>query len=93
MLRPPRSLDSLEATKLEVEMLRNQEPPKSRSGLAQGVQGMGYVYQPETVGANHSDSNVAIPMVTVAPHVLMTSDCSYLTGFGEKIKGDNQRLD
>lgn len=57
---------------------------------------MGYVYTPDEVtpgdGRLDTRNNMKIPIVTVAPHVLMTSASGYLTGFGEKIKGDNQRL-
>lgn len=90
MLRPPRSLDDLKNTARELESaIRPAEPPKSKM-FAQGVQGMGYVYQPEDVPAGKTNST--IPIVSVPPHVLMTTECSYLTGYGEKIKGDNQRL-
>jgi hypothetical protein len=90
MLRPPRSLEELNHTARSIESgIRPAEPPKSKM-FAQSVQGMGYIHQPEEVKSGKK--NTTIPIMTVPPHVLMTSECSYLTGYGEKIKGDNQRL-
>ena len=96
MLKPPKSaadlsLDSQLKYKVsQIQRIGAQEPPKSKT-MAQGVQGMGYVYQTNDSG-RLDKANVALPIVTVAPHVLMTSQSSYLTGFGEKIKGENRRL-
>ena len=97
MLKPPKSDAEIARDKsikykaLEASGIRSTEPPKSKT-LAQGVQGMGYVYQTNGDTGRLDNKNVALPIMTVAPHVLMTSESSYLTGFGEKIKGDNHRL-
>lgn len=96
MLKPPKSIedirrdDTLQSYSNRLARIGAQEPSKSKT-MAQGVQGMGYVYQTNDSG-RLDKANVALPIVTVAPHVLMTSQSSYLTGFGEKIKGENRRL-
>lgn len=97
MLKPTKSAAQLALDKeLQYKATQIQrvgapaEPPKSKT-MAQGVQGMGYVYQTNDSG-RLDKANVALPIVTVAPHVLMTSQSRYLTGFGEKIKGENRRL-
>lgn len=49
-----------------------------------GIQGMGYVYQPEDVGKNE---NSQIPINTVAANVLMTTTHHGLVGPGQRVKG------
>ena len=84
MLQPPRSLDDLkyQAQKVEQSMMAEQ-PPKSRT-FKYGVQGMGYVYQPEDVSRNE---NSQIPINTTAAHVLMTTADNGLAGPGQRFKG------
>lgn len=91
MLQPPRSMDEVEFTAEKFQKIQAQGPAKSKY-FNQGVQGMGYIHDPDDVLASGGRDNAQIPIVTVAPHVLMTSDCGYLAGVGEKIKGDNHRL-
>ena len=45
---------------------------------------MGYIYAPTE--AKNVKPNATIPIVTVPPHVLMTSENQYYAGPGEQIK-------
>jgi hypothetical protein len=45
---------------------------------------MSYIYAPEE--ARSGKANTSIPIVTVPPHVLMTSERYHLAGPGEQIK-------
>jgi hypothetical protein len=86
MLQPPRSMDDLElqAERVERSMVA-ERGPRSKT-YKYGVQGMGYVYQPEDV-ARGSNENTQIPITTVAAHVLMTTNDTNLAGPGQRISG------
>jgi len=86
MLQPPRSLDGLEAKAQEVERAMVLEATPRSKTYKYGLQGMGYVYQPEDVGRKGGE-NAQIPIVTTAAHVLMTTADNGLTGPGQRIKG------
>jgi hypothetical protein len=85
MLQPPRSLDDLQtqARQVEQSMTMAEQAPKSKT-YKYGVQGMGYVYQPEDVSRNE---NSQIPINTTAAHVLMTTADNGLAGPGQRFKG------
>jgi hypothetical protein len=55
--------------------------------MKRGVQGMGYVYAPEDIGKK-GGKNSNIPIVNVPPSALMTSECMFLAGPGEKVRGE-----
>jgi hypothetical protein len=48
-----------------------------------GVQGMGYIYSPEEVMPGGGRENAKIPIMSVPPSVLMSTQSSYYTGVGE----------
>jgi hypothetical protein len=84
MLQPPRSLDDLQKQAKYVEhSIMAEQAPKSKT-FKYGVQGMGYVYQPEDVSRNE---NSQIPINTTAAHVLMTTADNGLAGPGQRFKG------
>jgi hypothetical protein len=85
MLQPPRSLDDLQkqARYVEQSMTMAEQAPKSKT-FKYGVQGMGYVYQPEDVSRNE---NSQIPINTTAAQVLMTTADNGLAGPGQRFKG------
>jgi hypothetical protein len=84
MLQPPRSLDGLKRKAQEVEQsIMAEQAPRSKT-FKYGVQGMGYVYQPEDVSRNE---NSQIPINTTAAHVLMTTADNGLAGPGQRFKG------
>jgi hypothetical protein len=84
MLQPPRSLDDLQRQAKSVEhSIMAEQAPKSKT-FKYGVQGMGYVYQPEDVSRNE---NSQIPINTTAAHVLMTTADNGLAGPGQRFKG------
>ncbi len=66
----------------------DQSAPKA--GKDQPTGGMSYIYDPITATKLKADRNVAIPIQTVPPHVLMTSENKYLAGPGEQIKDPNK---
>ena len=85
MLQPPRSLERLQQEAEKVEYSMAVERPGSKT-YKYGVQGIGYVYQPEDIGKK-GGQNSQIPINTTAAHVLMTSQDSNLVGPGQKIRG------
>jgi len=87
MLQPPRSLERLQHEAERVELSMAVERAPGSKTYKYGVQGIGYVYQPEDIGEK-GGQNSQIPINTTAAHVLMTSQDSNLIGPGQKIRGE-----
>ena len=86
MLQPPRSLERLQHEAERVELSMAVERAPGSKTYKYGVQGIGYVYQPEDIGEK-GGQNSQIPINTTAAHVLMTTADNGLAGPGQRFKG------
>ncbi|CAD6576139.1 MAG: 45 kDa subunit of RNA polymerase II [Tremellales sp. Tagirdzhanova-0007] len=84
MLRPPPDMDEVHNVidQIASRAARNETAPKPGKDRLAG--GMGYIYDPTEAGGLNVDSNV--PIVTVPPPVLMTTENHHYAGPGEQIK-------